>query len=78
MKFIMVILICISGQCQNLFEEHLYDSKAECEAEGAVAKQYMMETYPSSSGEIWCLTTEEFQEYYQYLEQQQRQSQPDA
>jgi hypothetical protein len=43
-----------------------------------VAKQYMMETYPSSSGEIRCLTTDEFQEYWQYLEQQQRQSQPDA
>jgi hypothetical protein len=78
MKFIMVILICISGQCQNLFEEHLYDSKAECEAEGAVAKQYMMETYPSSSGEIWCLTTAEFQEYWQYLEQQEQLNKPDA
>ena len=78
MKFIMVILICISGQCQNLFEEHLYDSKAACETEGAKAKQYMMETYPESSGEIWCLTMDEFQEYWKYLEQQQRQSQPDA
>jgi hypothetical protein len=78
MKFILVILICISGQCNNLYEEHLYDSKAACEAEGAVAKQYMMETYPSSSGEIWCLTADEFQQYYQYLEQQQRQSKPDA
>ena len=72
MKFIMVILICISGQCNNLYEEHLYDSKAACEAEGAKAKQYMMETYTESSGEIWCLTTNEFQEYYQYLEQQQQ------
>jgi hypothetical protein len=78
MKFILVILICISGQCNNLYEERLYDSKAACEAEGAVAKQYMMETYPSSSGEIWCLTADEFQQYYQYLEQQQRQSKPDA
>ena len=78
MKFILVILICISGQCNNLYEERLYDTMALCEAEGAVAKQYMMETYPSSSGEIRCLTTDEFQEYWQYLEQQQRQSQPDA
>ena len=78
MKFILVILICISGHCNNLYEERLYDTKALCEAEGAVAKQYMMETYPSSSGEIWCLTTDEFQQYYQYLEQQQRQSKPDA
>jgi len=72
MKFIMVILICISGQCQNLFEERLYDSKELCEAEGAKAKQYMMETYPESSGEIWCLTTDEFQEYWKYLEQQEQ------
>ena len=78
MKFILVILICISGQCNNLYEERLYDTKALCEAEGAKAKQYMKKTYPSSSGEIWCLTTDEFQEYWQYLEQQQRQSQPDA
>ena len=78
MKFIMVILICISGQCQNLFEEHLYDSKAACEAEGAVAKQYMIEVYPSSSGEIWCLTTDDFQEYWQYLEQQEQSNKNDA
>ena len=78
MKFILVILICISGQCNNLYEEHLYDTKALCEAEGAVAKQYMMETYPNSSGEIWCLTTDEFQEYYQYLLQQEQLNKPDA
>ena len=78
MKFILVILICISGQCNNLYEERLYDTKAMCEAEGAVAKQYMMETYPSSSGEIWCLTTDEFQEYYQYLLQQEQLNKPDA
>ena len=78
MKFILVILICISGQCNNLYEEHLYDSKAACEAEGAMAKQYMMETYPSSSGEIWCLTTDEFQQYYQYLEQQEQSNKNDA
>jgi hypothetical protein len=78
MKFIMVILICISGQCNNLYEEHLYDSKELCEAEGAKAKQYMMETYPSSSGEIWCLTTDEFQEYWQYLEQQEQSNKNDA
>ena len=78
MKFILVILICISGQCNNLYEERLYDTKALCEAEGAVAKQYMMEAYPSSSGEIWCLTTDEFQEYYQYLLQQEQLNKPDA
>jgi len=78
MKFILVILICISGQCNNLYEERLYDTKALCEAEGAVAKQYMMETYPSSSGEIWCLTADEFQEYYQYLLQQEQLNKPDA
>ena len=78
MKFILVILICISGQCNNLYEEHLYDSKELCEVEGDKAKQYMMETYPSSSGEIWCLTTDEFQEYWQYLEQQEQLNKPDA
>jgi len=78
MKFIMVILICISGQCNNLYEEHLYDSKELCEAEGAKAKQYMMETYPESSGEIWCLTTDEFQEYWQYLLQQEQLNKTDA
>jgi hypothetical protein len=37
-----------------------------------------METYPSSSGEIWCLTTDEFQEYWQYLLQQEQLNKPDA
>ena len=78
MKFIMVIIMCISGQCNNMYEERLYDSKELCEAEGAVAKQYMIETYPESSGEIWCLTTDEFQEYWKYLEQQEQLDKPAA
>jgi hypothetical protein len=72
MKFIMVILICISGQCNNLYEEHLYDTHAECSASGTSVKTYMMETYPDSEGEIWCLTTDEFQQYWEYLSQQEQ------
>ncbi len=78
MKFILVVYMCMAGACESVYEQKLYDTKALCEASGAEVKEYAMVNFPQSSGEIWCLTTDEFQEYWQYLEQQQRQSQPDA
>jgi len=66
MKFIMVILICISGHCQSLYEEKLYDTKTICESEAMEAKAYMMSTYPDSEGEIHCLDEKEFQEYWDW------------
>jgi hypothetical protein len=66
MKFIMVILICISGHCQSIYEERLYDTKAICESEAMKAKAYMMSTYPDSEGEIHCLDEKEFQEYWDW------------
>jgi hypothetical protein len=63
MKFILVVYMCIAGACESVYEQKLYDTKALCEASGAEVKEYAMINFPQSSGEIWCLTEEQFKEY---------------
>jgi Zn-dependent oligopeptidase len=63
MKFILVVYMCMAGACESVYEQKLYDTKALCEASGAEVKEYAMINFPQSSGEIWCLTEEQFKEY---------------
>ena len=66
----MVVLICFStGVCENIYEETPYKSKYECELDAANVKDYMMQTFPNSAGEIHCLNEEEFRLYNEWLKQ---------
>ena len=68
MKFIMVIIICFGANCQTIWEKHYYPSLDECLTESTPVKDYMVRAYPNSSGEIYCMTEEEFENYYKYLQ----------
>jgi len=39
-----------------------------CEASGAEVKTYAMQMFPQSSGEIWCLTEEQFIKYQDHYD----------
>ena len=67
MQYIMVILICFGANCQAIWEKTYYNSKDECLSATQPVKQYMMEVYPQSSGEIYCMTQEQFDEYNKQL-----------
>ena len=71
MKFILVVYMCMAGACESVYEQKLYDTKALCEASGAEVKEYEMINFPQSSGEIWCLTEDQFIEYQEYFGQSQ-------
>jgi len=61
MKWILVVMICWGMDCQTIYEQTLYDTENECLEQAAVVTNYAQQTYPDTSGQIWCLTTEEFQ-----------------
>tara|TARA_B100000902_G_scaffold381920_1_gene419004 strand:+ start:1111 stop:1332 length:222 start_codon:yes stop_codon:yes gene_type:complete len=66
MKFIMVVYMCLAGACESVYEQKLYDTREQCEASGQEVREYAMMNFPQSSGEIYCLTEEEFKQYQDY------------
>jgi len=69
MKFIMVMIICFGGNCQAIWENTFnWDTLDECVEASLPVKSYMMDIYPSSSGEIYCMSKEQFEDFYQDIE----------
>ena len=68
MKFILVVYMCMAGACESVYEQKLYDTKELCEASGAEVKEYAMINFPQSSGEVWCLTEEQFIKYQDHYD----------
>jgi hypothetical protein len=69
MKFILLVYMCIAGTCESVYEQKLYDSWALCQQSAEETKTYLMQKFPVSSGEIYCLTEEEFEKYQNYYGQ---------
>lgn len=67
MKFIMVVIVCFGVDCQAIFEQTFYDTRAQCLDTAMETTAYMKDAYPTSSGEIYCLNQEEFALYHEYL-----------
>ena len=72
MKVIMVIILCFGASggsldCQAIWEKNYYPSMEECITASAPVKDYMMNAYPESAGEIHCMTEEIFDDYVQGL-----------
>ena len=68
MKFILVVYMCLAGSCESVYEAKLYDTQQNCELAGLEVKQYAMQKWPESSGEIWCLTQDEFKKYQDHYD----------
>ena len=65
----MVIIICMGADfCEAIYEQTPYDSRQVCQIEAAVVRDYMVDTFPQSSGEIWCMNEQELVEYNRFLE----------
>ena len=66
MKFILVVYMCLAGACESVYELEKYDTLALSRSAGEEVKAYAMENFPQSSGEVYCLTEEEFKQYQDY------------
>jgi hypothetical protein len=53
MKWLMIITVCIGFDCSNL--TGWFDTEEQCQSESHKAKQWFMEAYPESYGEVYCV-----------------------
>ena len=67
MKIWMVIIICFGANCEAIWEQTTYDSIESCVTASGPVAQYMQYQFPTSAGEIHCMSDGEFQKYIQGL-----------
>jgi len=67
-KFFMIIILCVYGECNGLWQNTTYDTMNDCLAASPSVKEYFMSTYPESTGQIYCLIEEEFDKWKKQLE----------
>ena len=69
MKIIMVIIICFGANCQTIWDKQLYSTVDDCLAASTPVREYMMQVYPTSAGQIYCMSEEEFINFKKNLEE---------
>ena len=60
MKFILVIVFCLNGLCETVYEVTPYDSKVECDAQADIMVTEVQNDYPDSYGQMYCIEQSEF------------------
>ena len=69
MKWMMVMIICFAEDaCQALFDPTEFISYEQCITTAIPVRNYMRDLYVNSSGEIHCLTSEQIQQYRQFID----------
>ena len=65
----MVIIMCIYGQGEGMWQNTTYSTMEDCLAATPAVKEYFMATLPDSSGQIYCMLEENFQVWKKQLEE---------
>ena len=65
----MVIILCVYGECQGMWQNTTYSTMEDCLAATPAVKEYFMATLPDSSGQIYCMLEENFQVWKKQLEE---------
>ena len=68
MKFVLVVYMCLAGACESVYEQKLYDTVEDCKTASLEVQQVAQEMFPMSSGQVWCLTEDEFKKYQDYYD----------
>ena len=69
MKFLMVMIICFSEDaCQAVFDATKFNTYDECMAQAVPVSLYMRDVYTDSSGEIHCLSEEDYAVYKAFID----------
>ena len=68
MKFILVLYICMASVCESVYEQVPYDTVEECQKASELVSITAQEMYPMSSGQVYCLTEDEFNKYQDYYD----------
>tara|TARA_Y100001970_G_scaffold254129_1_gene329622 strand:- start:193 stop:405 length:213 start_codon:yes stop_codon:yes gene_type:complete len=59
MKWIMVIFLCFGQECTTLLGEK-FDKAEDCQVQSQIEMTMLQSQYPFSSGEIYCLDEDTF------------------
>ena len=68
-KIFMIIVLCVYGECQGMWQNTTYSTMDECLAATPAVKEYFMATLPDSSGQIYCMNEENFKDWKKQLEE---------
>jgi hypothetical protein len=62
-EYFLVIIFCMFGECQNLDSPKAFASYGECHEQAQATAMLFNKQYPNSTGEIYCLTEDEYNKY---------------
>ena len=68
MKFILVVYICLAGVCDSVYEQVPYDTAEACKEASEQVSITAQEMFPMSTGQVYCLTEDEFNKYQDYYD----------
>ena len=69
MKFLMVMIICFAEDaCQAVFDTTQFETYDQCMTQAVPVVNYMREVYTNSSGEIHCLSEQDFKFYKDFID----------
>ena len=69
MKFLMVMIICFAEDaCTAVFDKIKFETYDLCMDYAVPTSQYMKNAYPTSAGEIHCLSDIEYNIYKDYID----------
>ena len=73
MKFFLVVVICMWGQCENyLTTEPEFTSREECRKYSETLVEKIRENFPDSSGSTYCFSEQEIVDITNQLLQEQQ------
>jgi hypothetical protein len=67
MNIWMVIIICFGTSCEAIWEQTTYNTIESCVTASKPVSQYMQNQFPTSAGEIHCMTDGMFETFKQGL-----------
>ena len=59
--------MCLAGACESVYEQVPYDTVEECQKASQEVSIVAQEMFPMSTGQVWCLTEQEFAKYISEL-----------
>ena len=69
MKYLMVMIICFAEDtCQAVFDAAQFNTYDQCMAQALPVSRYMRDVYTTSSGEIHCLSQDDYTEYKLFID----------
>jgi hypothetical protein len=79
MKFFLVVVICVWGECQNFIStDPTFDSREACQEYSQQVANNLQQELPDSSGKTYCFNEEELESVTDELLNDWQKNQPDS